>query len=160
MIIRAEDRKLAPIGRRVAGELGYELVDAAIEKEHTDRYLRFYIDREGGVTFEDCERFYHAVRPLVEDVDFDYMEVSSPGVDKPIETARDFDRARGGRVRLKLYKAVDGQKSVTGELSGLEGSEIVLSDGRRFDIRTVAQVLPEVDLEKDLENEPAAEIDQ
>ena len=46
------------------------------------------------------------------------------------------------------------------ELSGLEGSEIVLSDGRRFDIRTVAQVLPEVDLEKDLENEPAAEIDQ
>ena len=146
MNIRAEDRRLWPIGQKIAAELGYTLVDAAVEKEHTDKYLRFYIDREGGVTFEDCEKFYHAARPLVEDVDYDYMEVSSPGVDKPLETRLDFERAAGQRVIVKLYKAQDGQ--------------IALSDGRSFDIKAVAQVVPEVDLEGDLEAGPAIEIEE
>ena len=160
MNIRAEDRRLWPIGQKIAAELGYTLVDAAVEKEHTDKYLRFYIDREGGVTFEDCEKFYHAARPLVEDVDYDYMEVSSPGVDKPLETRLDFERAAGQRVIVKLYKARDGQKQFIGELRGLEDGQIALSDGRSFDIKAVAQVVPEVDLEGDLEAGPAIEIEE
>ena len=82
----------------IAERMGYELVDVALEKEPTGKYLRFYIDKEAGVTLDDCEAFHKAVRQLADAVDYDFMEVSSPGIDRPLKKDRDFERSLGSEI--------------------------------------------------------------
>ena len=84
----ARDKKtnFRQIGRDLAEQMGYELVEAGIEKEGAGQYLRFYLDSEKGISLDDCEAFHKRIQPLVEDVDYDFLEVSSPGIDRPIRT--------------------------------------------------------------------------
>ncbi len=67
-------QKITALCEKTAEKLGYELCDAALEKEPTGRYLRIYIDKDGGVTLDDCEAFHRAVQPLLEDFDYDFQE--------------------------------------------------------------------------------------
>ena len=134
---------------KIAEEMGFELVDAAVEKEPTGKYLRFYIDRPEGISLDDCEAYHKAVRQLADSVDYDFMEVSSPGIDRPLKKDRDFERALGTEVEIKLFKAVDGVKVITGTLAGLEDGDIVLDtpEGeKRVARKAAALVKPIVDL--------------
>ena len=134
----------------IAERMGYELVDISLDKEPTGKYLRFYIDKEQGVTLDDCEAFHKAVRPLADAVDYDFMEVSSPGIDRPLKKDRDFERSLGCEIEIRLFKPVDGTKVVTGVLAGLEEGNIVIdtADGRTLIPRkSAALVRPVVDLE-------------
>ena len=135
---------------RIAEEMGFELVDLGIEKEPTGRYLRFYIDKPEGISLDDCERFHKAIRPLVESYDYDFMEVSSPGIDRPLKTDRDFERNLGAEVEIHLFRALEGVRELTGTLVGLEGEEIVLDtpEGeKRIPRKAASLVRPVVDLE-------------
>ena len=141
-----------PTAARLAGQLGLELVDVELAKESTGKFLRFFIDKSGGVDLDALETFHRAVLPLMEDVDYDYMEVCSPGADRPLKKPADFERARGQTVEVRLYKAVDGLKSFTGELAGLiDGSVVILADGaeRAFPQKLVAQVAPVIELDEE-----------
>ena len=134
----------------VAERMGYELVDVALEKEPTGKYLRFYIDKEEGVTLDDCEAFHKAVRSLADAVDYDFMEVSSPGIDRPLKKDRDFERNLGSEIEVKLFKPMDGAKLLTGILAGLEDGEILLEtpEGvKRIPRKAAALVKPVVDME-------------
>ncbi len=134
---------------KIAADMGYELVDAAVEKEPTGKYLRFYIDRPEGISLDDCEAYHKAVRQLADTVDYDFMEVSSPGIDRPLKKDRDFERALGTEVEIKLFKAVDGVKVITGTLAGLEDGDIVLDtpEGeKRVARKAAALVKPIVDM--------------
>ena len=134
----------------IADRMGYELVDISLDREPTGKYLRFYIDKEQGVTLDDCEAFHKAVRPLADAVDYDFMEVSSPGIDRPLKKDRDFERSLGCEIEIRLFKPVDGTKVVTGVLAGLEEGNIVIdtADGRTLIPRkSAALVRPVVDLE-------------
>ena len=134
---------------KIAADMGYELVDAAVEKEPTGKYLRFYIDRPEGISLDDCEAYHKAVRQLADTVDYDFMEVSSPGIDRPLKKDRDFERALGTEVEIKLFKAVDGVKVITGTLTGLEDGDIVLDtpEGeKRVARKAAALVKPIVDM--------------
>ena len=134
---------------KIAADMGYELVDAAVEKEPTGKYLRFYIDRPEGISLDDCEAYHKAVRQLADSVDYDFMEVSSPGIDRPLKKDRDFERALGTEVEIKLFKALDGVKVITGTLAGLEDGDIVLDtpEGeKRVARKAAALVKPIVDL--------------
>ena len=134
---------------KIAADMGYELVDAAVEKEPTGKYLRFYIDRPEGISLDDCEPYHKAVRQLADTVDYDFMEVSSPGIDRPLKKDRDFERALGTEVEIKLFKAVDGVKVITGTLTGLEDGDIVLDtpEGeKRVARKAAALVKPIVDM--------------
>ena len=136
--------------RAIAEKTGYELVDVCIEKEPTGRYLRFYIDKAEGVTLDDCETFHKAVRPAADAVDYDFMEVSSPGIDRPLKKDRDFERNLGCEVEVRLFKPVDGSKVVTGILAGLEEGNIVLDTGEGRTLvprKAAALVRPVVDME-------------
>ena len=138
------------IGQQLADTLGYELVEAAFERENTGLYLRFYLDKEGGITLDDCERYHRAIQPQLESYDYDFLEVSSPGVDRPLKKDRDFERALGSEVEVKLFKAMDGQKVITGVLAGLENGEIVLdtpAGEKRIPRKQAALVKPVVDME-------------
>ena len=155
-------REAKQIAQKIAQEMQVELVDVELIKEPTGHFLRFYVDRPDGITLNELEAFHRKIMPLVERVEYDYMEVSSPGADRPLKTDRDFEKARGELVELKTYRAVNGQKEFRGELVGLEGDEIVLADeeGRemRFERKAVALVRPIIEFdEEDLQDDIPAD---
>ena len=134
----------------LAESMGYELTEVCLEKENTGKYLRFFIDRPEGISLDDCEAFHKAVRPLTEPVDFDFMEVSSPGIDRPLKKDRDFERHLGDEVEIHLYRARNGSRTLTGTLAGLENGEILLDtpEGElRVSRKEAALVKPTVSLE-------------
>ena len=141
------------IAQRIAQEMQVELVDVELVKEPTGHFLRFYVDKPGGIALDDLEAYHRRILPLVERVEYDYMEVSSPGADRPLKTDADFEKARGMEVELKTYKNVGGAKRFTGVLEGLEGGEIVLTstngETMRFDRRAVAMVRPLIEFDED-----------
>ena len=150
----------------VAERMGYELVDVALEKEPTGKYLRFYIDKEEGVTLDDCEAFHKAVRASADTVDYDFMEVSSPGIDRPLKKDRDFERNLGSEIEVKLFKPMDGAKLLTGVLAGIEDGDILLEmpEGmKRIPRKAAAIVKPVIDMEGiedvDLDEESSDEED-
>ena len=154
-------REAKQIAQRIADEMNVELVDVELVKEPTGHFLRFYIEKPDGVALNDLEAFHRRIMPLVERVDYDYMEVSSPGADRPLKIDADFERAKGMTVELKTYRPVNGAKRFTGELAGLEDGEIVLSapDGGalRFARKDVALVRPLIEFdEEDLRDDAPA----
>ena len=135
---------------KIAEGMGFELVDVAVEKEPTGRYLRFYIDKPEGISLDDCEAYHKAVRSIADTVDYDYMEVSSPGIDRPLKKDRDFERNLGSEIEVKLFRPMDGTKLLTGILAGLEDGEILLETAegmKRIPRKAAALVKPVVDME-------------
>ena len=108
----------------VITSLGYELAD--LEMTNGGRFLRVFIDTPAGVDIEDCVRVSNHLSRLlpVEGVDYDRLEVSSPGLDRALKKRQDFVRFAGERVRIKLRKAVAGRKNFVGLLRGLEGENL------------------------------------
>ena len=145
--------KAQEIAAKVAAQLGFILVDVELVKESTGRFLRFYIDKTGGVSLDDCEAYHRRIQPMVEFVDYDYMEVSSPGADRPLKKPEDFERAEGAKVEVRLYRPEDGQKVFRGTLSGLSEGRVVIRDAagaeRGFELKAVAMVKPVVDFDED-----------
>lgn len=154
------------IAQKIAQEQGVELVDVEFVKEPTGHYLRFYIEKaDDGISLNELEAYHRRIQPLVEDVAYDFMEVSSPGADRPLKTERDFERAAGLVVELKTYRPVNGAKQFQGELIGLKDGKIEICAGGEtlsFAKRDVAIVRPlieftEEDLEDELPEDPAGE---
>ena len=146
------------IAQKLALEMDVELVDVELVREPTGHFLRFYVDRPDGISLNELEAFHRRIMPMVDRVAYDYMEVSSPGADRPLKTERDFERARGMTVELKTYKPVHGGRRFTGELLGLEddGVSIRLSTGEalRFEKKDVAVVRPLIEFdEADLQDD-------
>lgn len=144
------------IAIRLAEELGFEWIDLELVKEPAGRFLRFYIDKEGGISLNDVETFHRAVQPHAENIDYDYMEVSSPGVDRPLKKPRDFERARGKEIEIKLYKPMDGAKVYVGVLIGLEDGKIAVDiDGERreFEQKAVALARCLLNIDEELLND-------
>lgn len=140
-----------PTARRLAEEMQLELVDVELVKENTGKFLRFTIDTPAGVDLDALEKFHRAVQPLMDNVEYDYMEVTSPGADRPLKKPADFERAQGLEVEVKLYRAVDGSKHFTGTLAGLEDGNVVLDDHgteRRFPLSVCAQVAPLIEVDE------------
>lgn len=108
-----------------------ELVDIEYVKEGPNWYLRLYIDKQGGVTVEDCQRVSETLSDVLDEVDpieHSYiLEVSSPGVERPLKSQRDYDYFRGREVEIKLYSPVDGKKEFTGVLEGLKNGVVTVS---------------------------------
>ena len=139
-----------PISKKLAEELGYELVEVTLDKEPAGKYLRIYLDKPEGITLTDCETFHRRVQPLIEHLDYDFLEVCSPGLDRPIKTPEDFRRSEGEEVEVRLFKPLDGQKSFQGTLIGLAEGQVLLdtAQGRReFPQKSVAVVKRLVSLE-------------
>lgn len=105
-------------------KMGFELVDLEFTKEGPHRYLRVFIDKPGGITLDDCQEVSQFLNKELDRVDpieeNYYLEVSSPGIERPLKKAEDFDRFKGSMVQAKLYQTINGQKIITGELIGLE----------------------------------------
>lgn len=107
--------------RELAGQ-GYELVEVEHGREGRGRILRLFIDKDGGVTLDDCAVASQFVGALLDAGDFieePYsLEVSSPGFDRPVRKASDFERFAGERIRVTAHTAVEGRRRFHGVLQG------------------------------------------
>ena len=109
----------------------FELVDVEYVKEAGTWYLRAYIDKEGGIAVDDCEVISRQLRDWLDKEDFiseSYiLEVSSPGLGRPLKKEKDYVRSMGKEVEVRLYKAIDRQKEFTGILSAYDDKTVTLS---------------------------------
>ena len=113
------------LAQPVLQELGLELWDVRFEKEGTIWYLRYFIDKDGGVTIDDCENFSRRVDKLLDEadpIDQSYcLEVSSPGVERQLTRDWHFERYLGTLVEVKTIRPVEGQREFLGQLLAYEG---------------------------------------
>lgn len=109
----------------------FELVDVEYVREVGVWYLRCYIDKEGGITVDDCELISRLLGEWLDKEDFiedSYiLEVSSPGLGRPLKKEKDFARSIGKDVEIRLYKASDKQKEFTGTLTSYDADSVTLT---------------------------------
>lgn len=117
-------------------EIGCELVDLEFTREGHGWVLRLYMDKDGGVTIEDCRSVSRQVNHYLEvddPVDHPYhLEVSSPGLERPLKKKKDFIRFAGRKARIKMEEPIDGRRVFVGILDGVDGEYIlIIVDGER-----------------------------
>jgi len=147
--------KAMPVIKEVLDTLGYELVDVEYKTLYGDKHLIVYIASEHGVSLDDCEKVSNALDAPLDaldpTVDAPYcLDVSSPGLDRPFKTQRDFERNYGTAVEVKLYAPLDGSrdKLFVGKLVSRDDSGVTLEiDGQNkvFANSAVALVRPYVE---------------
>ena len=132
----------------------YELVDLKYLEEGGRWILRFFVDKHGGVTLDDCQRISEKVGSILDATDMmthSYcLEVSSPGVDRILKKAKDFKRFSGQRVKVRLKTAVDGRRRFQGYLQGMENDGLLLENGGST-IRLPLAAVEEARLDPELE---------
>jgi ribosome maturation factor RimP len=119
--------------RRPVEAMGYELVGVQLlRKGQHSSVLRVFIDHRDGIDLDDCSAVSHQLSgvldvddPIAEAYD---LEVSSPGLDRPLFELAHFDRFKGHKVRLKLAASLEGRKKLEGVLAGTEGDEVLLDE--------------------------------
>jgi ribosome maturation factor RimP len=121
-----DDKRIAAILKNTLDGLGYEMID--LELSRTGALVRVFIDRPGGVDVGDCAIVSnHLTRLLaVEGVEYERLEVSSPGLDRPLKTVEDFRRFAGERAQVKMRLPLQGRKNFVGVLRGADAAGIQL----------------------------------
>ena len=140
--------KVLPILEPIIAEKGLELVDLEFVKEGVNWYLRVYIDKDGGVNIDDCEAVSRALEVKLDEKDpieqAYILEVSSPGIDRPLKKDADFVKYQGEIIDVKLYKAQDGSKQYQGRLLGLENGVLSIEEENgnvvKFEQKDIASV--------------------
>jgi len=125
--------KLGEVLERTLPPMGYELVDW--DSSPRSGLVRVFIDKPKGVDVEDCARVSNHLTQLfaVEQIAYDRLEVSSPGLDRPLKKLADFQRFAGEQVKLTLRDAIDNARRIKGVLRGVEGESVTVDTevGRR-----------------------------
>lgn len=120
------------LSSEIAEGLGFEVVDVEYVKEGADMYLKVYIDKPGGINIDDCQLFSQRLNPILDEKDpikeYYFLEVSSPGLNRPLKKDKDFERSIGSQVEIGLYAPMDGSKSYSGALLEYDGDKIVIED--------------------------------
>lgn len=132
----------------ITKEHNIEIVDVEYVKEAGEYYLRIFIDKDGGVSLNDCEVVTRALNPILDEKDpikeNYFLEVSSPGLDRPLKKEKDFIRYAGRDVEVKLYKHINKLKHFEAELVELVDNKIVklIVDGEEmeFDKKDIALI--------------------
>ena len=111
-------------------EHGFELVDVEYVKEAGNWYLRAYVDKEGGITLDDCELVNRAWSDMMDADDFIedayILEVSSPGLGRQLKKEKDFKRSLGEEVEIRTYRMIDRQKEFTGILKDYDETTVTI----------------------------------
>ena len=145
------------IAGRVAGAGGIELVHVEIAGTKRDLVVRIYIDKEGGVTIDDCSGVSRGVEEVLDSEDFIpsryVLEVSSPGIERELYSLSDFVKFTGQLAKVKLKTEIDGQKTFVGTIIAIEGDRIDIEDRNLgmigIDYQNVAKANLKIDLAKE-----------
>jgi len=144
---------LGELLERTVPALGYELVDWDMSAR--TRQMRVFIDKPNGVDVEDCARVSNHLTRLfvVENIEFERLEVSSPGLDRPVKRLADYDRFAGQEAQLTLSAPVDGARRIKGILRGTEGDDVLVETAagvKSFPFGTItrARLVPAIEWRK------------
>ena len=133
MARRNVERKTEDILQPILARHGFELVDVEFVKEGSDWYLRSYIDKEGGIAVDDCETVSRELEKELDAIDLIdgayILEVSSPGLTRPLKKEKDFVRNLGKPVEVHTFKPIDGSKEFIGDLLRYDKETVVLDIG-------------------------------
>ena len=124
------EQKTEEILLPIVEEYGFELVDVEYVKEGGTWYLRTYIDKEGGISIDDCEKVSRRLSDILDEKDYIddtyIMEVSSPGLGRPLKKEKDFKRSLGKEVDIRTYRMIDKQKEFTGILKDYDKDTVTI----------------------------------
>lgn len=124
------EKKVLAILEPILEEKALELADLEFVKEGPNWYLRVYIDKDGGVTIEDCENVSRILEKKLDETDpieqAYILEVSSPGIDRPLKKPEHFEKYIGEIIDIKLYKPLEGKKEYQGELKQFDNGVITI----------------------------------
>ncbi|GGE65259.1 ribosome maturation factor RimP [Priestia taiwanensis] len=121
---------VAELAQPIVDELNLELVDIEYVKEGKDWFLRVFIDSEDGIDIEDCGNVSEKLSELLDEQDpidnLYFLDVSSPGAERPLKKEKDFQKAIGKQVAIKTYEPINGEKMFEGQLLNFDGAEVTL----------------------------------
>ena len=124
------EQKTEEILLPIVEEYGFELVDVEYVKEGGTWYLHTYIDKEGGISIDDCEKVSRRLSDILDEKDYIddtyIMEVSSPGLGRPLKKEKDFKRSLGKEVDIRTYRMIDKQKEFTGILKDYDKDTVTI----------------------------------
>ena len=122
--------KITDLAEPVLDDLGFELVDVEYLSEHGRWVLRIYIDKEGGVTIDDCVNLSREIGDLIDIKDVieqEYvLEVSSPGLNRPLKKERDFTRVIGKKIKVRMSAPVKGRRNFSGYLKDFKDQKLYI----------------------------------
>jgi ribosome maturation factor RimP len=123
-------KSVKSFGEPLISSLGYEMVDVEFVKEQNEYYLKIFIDKTGGINLEDCQLVSEIIGEKLDELDIIdtsyYLEVSSPGLDRPIKTDQDIKRNLGKEVEVNLYKSINAKKHIEGILIAYDEKNVTL----------------------------------
>ena len=126
--------QVTEFAKPVVESFGCSLWDVEYVREGSERYLRLYIDKDGGVDIEDCEKIHRAIDPILDEKDpiaeSYHFEVSSAGLERALKRPGDFERFMGSPVLVKLYRPRNGLKEIPGILRGYEDGKVTVEAGK------------------------------
>jgi ribosome maturation factor RimP len=149
---------MAQLAKEVAREIealveqeGLELVHVEYVTQSGSRTLRVLVDKEGGITVDDCQKISELVGPALDASSLlqsrYVLEVSSPGFDRPLTKEKDFDRFAGQPIKVRTHTPIDGKKVFSGKLQGLKGTDVILDvDGSELKIPVPEMASARLDL--------------
>ncbi|MEO2239235.1 ribosome maturation factor RimP [Dorea sp. YH-dor226] len=124
------EQKTEEILQPIVEEHGFELVDVEYVKEGSNWYLRAYIDKPGGITVNDCETVSRKLSDILDEKDYIddayILEVSSPGLGRPLKKEKDFKRSLGEEVEIRTYRMIEKQKEFTGILRAYDETTVTI----------------------------------
>jgi len=128
----------------IVEEKGCSLWDVEYVREGSERFLRIYIDKEGGVDINDCEAVHRAIDPILDEKDpiaeSYHFEVCSAGLERALKRPGDFERFMGSAVLVKLYRPRNGLKEIPGILRGYEDGCVTVEAGKETITFTKSEV--------------------
>lgn len=128
----------------------FELVDLEYVKEGPYFYLRVFIDKPEGITLDDCQKVSEQLSELLDEkdpIDENYfLEVSSPGLDRPLKKDKDLEKSIGKDVEISLYKQMNGKKKYIGRLINFDESSIFISNDKEETIKINRDIISKVNL--------------
>ena len=126
--------QVASFAKPIVEEKGCSLWDVEYVREGTERFLRLYIDKDGGVSIDDCEAVARAVDPILDEKDpiaeSYYFEVCSAGLERALKRPGDFERFMGSAITVKLYRPRNGLKEIPCVLRGYEDGRVTVEAGK------------------------------
>jgi ribosome maturation factor RimP len=151
------EHKVQEIAAAAAAEHGLELVRVTVKGADKNPTVAVFIDKEGGVTHEDCAAVSRQMDAALDTKDFIssayVLEVSSPGLERELYSLTDFTRFTGSLAKVKVNKPVEGQRNFRGRIAGVEGEKIVFDDKTKGIVNFPYSYVTKANLEIDLEAE-------